>query len=66
PPPDHPLIGRPDCMLTPHSAAQTIESLRNMAEWVARDVVRVLQGEPPVHPVNDPSEVAANRRRLRS
>ncbi|MBX6316749.1 MAG: hydroxyacid dehydrogenase, partial [Isosphaeraceae bacterium] len=27
PPPDHPLIGRPDCMLTPHSAAQTIESL---------------------------------------
>ena len=31
PPPDHPLIGRPDVMLTPHSAAQTEEGLRNMA-----------------------------------
>lgn len=64
PPADHPLIGRPDVMLTPHSAAQTVESLTNMANGVAEDVVGVLQGKPPLNPVNDPEEVAAVRRRL--
>jgi len=66
PPVDHPLIGRPDVMLTPHSAAQTIESLTNMAREVATDVVGVLQGRPPINPVNDPAEVATNRARPRS
>lgn len=65
PPPDHPLIGRPDCLLTPHSAAQTIESLRNMARGVAEDVIGVLRGQPPLNPVNDQLEVEANRARLR-
>jgi phosphoglycerate dehydrogenase-like enzyme len=64
PPKDHPLIGRPDVMLTPHSAAQTEEGLSNMAEWIARDVLGVLGGEPPRNPVNDPAQVAASRRRL--
>ena len=66
PPPDHPLIGRLDLnvMLTPHSAAQSVESLKNMAEEVADDVVGVLQGRPPINPVNDPFEVAAVRARL--
>jgi D-3-phosphoglycerate dehydrogenase len=63
PEPNHPLIGRPDVLMTPHSAAQTIESLVNMAEWVALDVVGVLNGAPPRNPVNDPAEVAASRRR---
>ena len=64
PPANHPLIGRPDVMLTPHSAAQTVESLRNMAEGVAEDVVGVLNVKPPLNPVNDPAEVAAVRQRL--
>ncbi len=64
PPADHALIGRPDVMLTPHSAAQTVESLLNMSEGVADDVVGVLQGRTPINPVNDPAEVAANRKRL--
>lgn len=64
PPADHPLIGRPDVMLTPHSAAQTIESLTNMANGVAEDVVGVLQGRQPLNPVNDPHEVAAARKKL--
>jgi D-3-phosphoglycerate dehydrogenase len=63
PPANHPLIGRPDVLLTPHSAAQTVESLRNMAEGVARDVIGVLNGQPPLNPVNDPATVAENRRR---
>ena len=60
------MIGRADLnlMLTPHSAAQTVESLRNMAEEVADDVVGVLNGRPPINPVNDPAEVAEVRRRL--
>ena len=64
PPPGHPLIGRLDCMLTPHSAAQTIESLTTMATEVAVDVINVLSGRDPVNPVNDPRLVAENRRRL--
>jgi phosphoglycerate dehydrogenase-like enzyme len=57
PPPGHPLIGRPDVMLTPHSAAQTEEGLRNMATMVAQDVAAVLQGFPPQYPVNDPFQI---------
>jgi len=64
PPSDHPLIGRPDVMLTPHSAAQTEEGLRNMATMVAQDVVSVLQGAPPQYPVNDPFQVEHVRQRL--
>ena len=64
PPPDHPLIGRPDVMLTPHSCAATGESLRNMAIGVAEDVAGILRGELPRNPVADPAEVAARRRRL--
>lgn len=62
PPAHHPLIGRRDnVLLTPHSAAQTGESLVHMARGVAEDVVRVLRGERPRNPVNDPDEVAARR-----
>ncbi len=64
PEPGHPLIGRFDVMLTPHSAAQTIESLTNMATEVAVDVINILAGRPPINPVNDPAEVAESRRRL--
>jgi phosphoglycerate dehydrogenase-like enzyme len=64
PPPDHPLIGRPDVMLTPHSAAQTEEGLRNMAVTVAEEVIGVLNGRRPQFPVNDPEDVEAVRKRL--
>jgi phosphoglycerate dehydrogenase-like enzyme len=66
PPPDHPLIGRTDLnlMLTPHSAAQSVESLTRMAEEVADDVIGVLQGRPPINPVNNPAEVDAVRAKL--
>jgi D-3-phosphoglycerate dehydrogenase len=64
PPADHPLIGRPDVLLTPHSAAQTEEGLSNMASWVAQEVLAVLRGERPRNPVNDPDVVEASRQRL--
>ncbi len=64
PPPGHPLIGRDDVILTPHSAAQTEEGLRTMAVTIATDVVGILRGEPPLNPVNDPVEVESVRRKL--
>jgi D-3-phosphoglycerate dehydrogenase len=64
PPPGHPLIGRDDVIVTPHSAAQTEEGLRTMAVTIATDVVGILRGEPPMNPVNDPGEVERVRRTL--
>jgi phosphoglycerate dehydrogenase-like enzyme len=64
PPPGHPLIGRPDCILTPHSAAQTEEGLRTMAVTIADEVLAVLRGERPEYPVNDPDEVERTRAKL--
>jgi phosphoglycerate dehydrogenase-like enzyme len=65
PPPGHPLIGRSDVMLTPHSAAQTEEGLKNMATMIAEEVVGVLRGNPPVNPVNSPFQVEQVRQQLR-
>jgi D-3-phosphoglycerate dehydrogenase / 2-oxoglutarate reductase len=64
PQPGHPLIGRTDVMLTPHSAAQTEEGLRTMATTIADEVVGVLQGNRPNNPVNDPAEVEHVRRKF--
>jgi phosphoglycerate dehydrogenase-like enzyme len=64
PPPGHPLIGRPDVMLTPHSAAQTKEGLRTMATTIAQEVLGVLRGELPLYPVNDPTRVEQVRQEL--
>ena len=64
PPPGHPLIGRDDVLLTPHSAAQTIESLSNMSRGVAEEVLSVLGGRLPKNPVNRPEDVEARRKTL--
>ncbi len=64
PPPGHPLIGRPDVLLTPHSAAQTAEALRTMAVTIAQEVIGVLRGVVPSYPVNDPIQVEHIRQQL--
>src|SRR5262249_15365079 len=58
----HPLIGRDDVSVTPHSAAQTEEGLRTMAVTIATDVVGILRGNKPMNAVNDPAEVERSRR----
>ncbi|MFO0959137.1 MAG: NAD(P)-dependent oxidoreductase [Isosphaeraceae bacterium] len=45
-PPITRVIGRPDVLLTPHSARRA-ESLVNMSSWVAEDVVGILRGSRP-------------------
>jgi D-3-phosphoglycerate dehydrogenase len=42
-------------ILTPHIAGSTAESRAKIGVELAREVLRVLQGEPPAHPVNLPA-----------
>lgn len=49
PAPGDPLLGRPDVIITPHSAAYTEEALGEVRRTALADVVRVLQGQKPVY-----------------
>jgi phosphoglycerate dehydrogenase-like enzyme len=46
PPPDHPLLGRPDVLLTPHTAWLTSESWRRTLEFAYANVDRFRAGQP--------------------
>ncbi|MBX9391509.1 phosphoglycerate dehydrogenase [Streptomonospora nanhaiensis] len=48
---DSPLRSAPNTVLTSHIGACSHEANRDMGLTVARDVVRVLRGEEPLHPV---------------
>ena len=48
---EHPLLQLENFVGTPHMAAHTEEALRRMS-MVAEDVLRVLEGKTPLHPVN--------------
>jgi len=52
---DHPLFQLENFIGTPHMAAHTDEALRRMSR-VAEDIIRVLEGKKPVHPVNQPKK----------
>lgn len=49
-PKNHPLYSLPNVIMTPHCGGMSRQSLINMA-LVAKDIVAVLRGEPPKHPV---------------
>lgn len=46
---DHPLLALPNVLPFPHVASATVEAARRMGVAAAREVVRVLRGEPPLH-----------------
>ncbi len=50
---DHPLFRLENFIGTPHMAARTEEALKRMS-LVAADILRVLEGKEPLHPVNRP------------
>lgn len=45
---ESPYLGLPNVIRTPHIAAATAQAKENMS-WVVRDVVRVLNGDEPIH-----------------
>jgi D-3-phosphoglycerate dehydrogenase len=52
--PDHPLIGHPRVVMTPHAAWYSEEAMHDLKRLLAEDVLRVLQGKPPRCPVTGP------------
>jgi len=50
PPKDSALIGRPNVVLTPHTAFYSVEALEELQIKCATDVARVLSGRAPVYP----------------
>jgi len=52
PPPDHPLFGVPNVLLTPHMAAHTQEAMWRMAMGAATRILEVLAGKAPRDVVN--------------
>ncbi|MDQ4078789.1 MAG: phosphoglycerate dehydrogenase, partial [Chloroflexota bacterium] len=54
PPRDHPLLGRPDVIVTPHLGASTTEAQLDVAREIAEAVLAALKGEPVSSAVNAP------------
>jgi phosphoglycerate dehydrogenase-like enzyme len=55
PPPDYPLFGLDNVILTPHVAARVPAAVEAMCD-VVYDVVAVLEGRPPAYPAEDEDE----------
>lgn len=51
PPPGHPLIGRDDLIVTSHIGGHTAEARAAMGRTAMEDLLAVLDGRPPLHPV---------------
>lgn len=46
PPSDHPLVGLPNVILTPHGAGVTLEAQQRIAQGVIQNVLRFIDGRP--------------------
>lgn len=55
PPPDHPLLGLPNVILTPHIGSRTHESVQRQASCAVENLTRYLAGKPPIAQANAPS-----------
>lgn len=51
-PADHPLVGMPNVVLTPHIGGATFNTEARQAQMVADDLEALLAGKPPAHIVN--------------
>ncbi len=61
-PADHPFLGLPNMILTPHMAGITEESMRRMGQGVVAEVERITRGEMPLNFVNPEAEPHYRRR----
>jgi D-3-phosphoglycerate dehydrogenase len=51
---ESPLLELENFLASPHAGAATYESILRMADLAASEVVRALEGQTPLHPVNIP------------
>ncbi len=58
PPPDHPLLRHPRCVITPHIASRTYESVVRQATAAVRNLILAMNGEKPLAQVNPEVPVA--------
>ena len=49
---DAAILGAPNVLLTPHVAGTTATSMRRMSFGAVQDMIKLLKGEAPSHPVN--------------
>ena len=52
PPPDHPLLRAPNCIITPHVASRTFESVQRQATMSVKNLIAVLDGQKPLAQAN--------------
>ena len=52
PPADHPLLGLPNVILTPHIGSRTHESVQRQASCAVENLTRYLAGKKPIAQVN--------------
>ena len=53
PPADHPLLGAKNCIITPHVASRTYESVERQAKMATQNLLNLLKGEEAIAQVND-------------
>ena len=56
-PVDDPVLHDPRIIVTPHLAASSVEAVRDVRIRGAEEALRVLNGNPPKYPVNNPAAV---------
>lgn len=52
PPPNHPLLSAPNCIVTPHIGSRTHESVQRQAGMALQNLILALRGEPPLAQAN--------------
>lgn len=52
PPPDHPLLSIPNCIVTPHVGSRTLESVERQAVAAVTNLVNAMRGEKPLAQIN--------------
>ena len=52
PPPDHPLLHEPNCIVTPHVGSRTFESVQRQATMSVQNLIAVLDGQKPLAQAN--------------
>ncbi len=52
PPPDHPFLHLPNCLITPHIGSRTHESVARQADKALQNLIRALNGEQPLAQIN--------------